>query len=64
MHDKHNTAGDFIYYRNNSDLESREGIEVEAGSLWKLDPKTNDLILVDDDQYASHPLDEKLFTQE
>ncbi|MGI0106753.1 hypothetical protein [Salinimicrobium sp. WS361] len=52
------------FYRNNSDLESREGIEVEAGSLWKLNPGTKDLILVDDDQYASCELDEENFYKE
>jgi hypothetical protein len=50
-----------MYYRNINDLISTEGIEVEAGSLWKLNPETNDLILEDQDQYASYPLDEKLF---
>ena len=52
------------FYRNKQDLESREGIEVEAGSLWRLNPETNDLVLVDEDQYATHPLDEKLFSLE
>lgn len=64
MHDKHNTSGQSLFYRNKEDLESREGVEVEAGSLWKLTPGTSELVLEDEDQYASHPLDEKLFKKE
>lgn len=41
-------------YRNVTDLTSIEGIEVDAGSLWKL--KNEILVLVDDDQYATHLL--------
>lgn len=41
-------------YRNVIDVTSIEGIEVDAGSLWKLE---NDLlVLEDDDQYATHLL--------
>jgi|TARA_Y100000589_G_C27083425_1_gene600662 hypothetical protein len=43
-------------YRNKTDLTSIEGIEVDAGSLWKLE---NDiLVLVDEDQYVTHLLTE------
>ena len=45
------------FYRNNTDLMSIEGIQVDEGSLWKLDPKQNVLILEDDDQYATAYLD-------
>lgn len=47
-------------YRNQEDLVSIEGIEVEAGSLWELKPD-NILVLVDEDQYASYVLDSELF---
>ena len=40
------------YYRNSIDVISKEGIEVEAQSLWEL--KNKRLVLVDDDQYATH----------
>ncbi|WP_417237183.1 MULTISPECIES: hypothetical protein [Flavobacteriaceae] len=43
-----------IYYRNSIDVISKEGIEVEAQSLWQL--KNQILVLVDDDQYATHDL--------
>ena len=41
-------------YRNSIDVISIEGIQVDAGSLWKL--QNNLLILEDDDQYATHLL--------
>ena len=41
-------------YRNSVDVISIEGIEVDAGSLWEL--KEGLLVLVDDDQYATHEL--------
>lgn len=56
MHDKSE------YYRNQEDIVSREGIEVESGSLWEL--KENQLVLVDDDQYASADLDPHKFKKE
>lgn len=43
-----------LEYRNKQDLVSTEGIFVDAGSLWVL--KNNLLVLVDDDQYATHKL--------
>lgn len=43
-----------MYYRNTIDVISIEGIEIEAHSLWKLEKKH--LVLVDDDQYATHVL--------
>jgi hypothetical protein len=46
------------FYRNNKDITSIEGIEVDNGSLWKLDPEQNLLILEDEDQYATALLDE------
>jgi hypothetical protein len=60
------------YYRNNKDVTSIEGIEVDAGSLWKTAQMnsngTNELkrnqteqiilILEDDDQYATAYLNE------
>ena len=49
-------------YRNEEDLVSIEGIEVEAGSLWELQ-SDNLLVLVDDDQYASYYLDDEKFTK-
>lgn len=44
-------------YRNKADLLSDEGIEVEAYSLWN--KKGDQVILVDDDQFASCTLDER-----
>lgn len=45
------------YFRNKKDLESIEKIEVDASSLWKLDPLQKLLVLEDDDQYVSTNLD-------
>ena len=50
-----------MYYRNLEDLVSLEGIEVEAGSLWKLERNGKRLVLVDDDQYCSAPMDQSKF---
>lgn len=41
-------------YRNAIDITSIEGIIVDAGSLWEF--KHHILVLVDDDQYATHLL--------
>lgn len=46
------------YFRNKKDVISIEEIEVDNGSLWKLDTEQNLLILEDDDQYATAYLDE------
>jgi len=43
------------HYRNLEDLTSPEGEFVEAGSLWSL--KDQILVLVDEDRYASCPID-------
>jgi len=53
-----------MYYRNLKDLVSIEGIEVEAGSLWKHEQEDNLLVLIDEDQYASTQLDEDSFIDE
>jgi hypothetical protein len=39
-------------FRNIVDVTSKEGIFVEAGSLWRLTGE-NDLTLVDDDQHVT-----------
>ena len=52
------------FYRNKVDLVSLEGIEVEAGSLWKLNPELNLLELIDEDQYVSAAMEEQSFEQE
>tara|TARA_Y100000034_G_C6781109_1_gene349151 strand:+ start:643 stop:795 length:153 start_codon:yes stop_codon:yes gene_type:complete len=39
-------------YRNKTDIDSIEGIQVDAGSLWQL--KDCFMVLVDDDQYVTH----------
>ena len=52
-----------MYYRNLEDLISLEGIEVEAGSLWKLERNGKRLVLVDDDQYCSAPMDQSKFEE-
>lgn len=46
------------YYRNLRDINSIEGIQVDAGSLWKMDTKQNLLILEDEDQYATAQLND------
>jgi hypothetical protein len=50
-----------MFFRNTKDLISIEGIEVEAGSLWKKN-KEEMLVLVDADQYVSSHLDEDFTT--
>ena len=47
------------YYRNKIDVISKEGIFVDAESLWKLEGEM--LILVDEDQYVSFPFSESKF---
>ena len=42
-----------MYYRNITDIISDQNIEIEAGSLWKLDEETFVMTLVDDDQYIT-----------
>lgn len=42
------------FYRNTRDITSIEGIEVDNGSLWRLDESQNLLVLEDEDQYVSH----------
>ena len=42
-----------MYYRNITDIISDQNIEIEAGSLWKLDVETFILTLVDDDQHIT-----------
>ena len=42
------------HYRNTEDLTTAENEFVEAGSLWLLENEV--LILVDDDRYATSPL--------
>ncbi len=44
-------------YRNNINVISIEGIEIDEGSLWRFDESTNLLILVDDDEFITHKLD-------
>ena len=46
------------FYRNKIELTSIEGIEVDEGSLWKLDPEQNLLVLEDEDQYATAQLND------
>lgn len=43
------------YFRNKIQLTSKEGIEVDRGSLW-IQKDKKELILVDDDQYATTEL--------
>ena len=50
-----------MFYRNHQDLVSIEGIEVEAGSLWKFKPDLDLLVLEDEDQFASYSLDTSKF---
>lgn len=49
-------------YRNYNDLVSFEGIPVDAGSLWRKQGQL--MVLVDDDQYATHAFDEAEFYEE
>lgn len=42
-----------MYYRNITDIIADQNVEIEAGSLWKLDEETFILTLVDDDQYIT-----------
>lgn len=44
------------YYRNSKLMHTKQGGEIETGSLWK--EKDGELVLVDDDQYASSPITE------
>lgn len=44
------------FYRNTIDITSNEGVDIDAGSLWKL--QDDELILIDDDQHVTSPLTE------
>ena len=48
-------------YRNNQDVRSLQGVEVEAGSLWDYYPKIELLILVDEDQHLTADFDAQMF---
>lgn len=48
-----------MYYRNEIDLISHEGGEVDAGSLWL--KKGELMILVDEDEYVTTAYDENIF---
>ena len=48
-----------MYYRNEIDLISHEGVEVDAGSLWL--KKGELMILVDEDEYVTTAYDENIF---
>lgn len=47
-----------LYYRNRRDVISLEGIEVDAGSLWKWQSDRNLLVLQDEDQDITAQLNE------
>lgn len=51
-----------VFYRNVEDIKSKDGILIDAGSLWKMNQK-GVLVLVDDDQYIEAVHDSKLFEQ-
>lgn len=42
-----------MYYRNITVIIADQNVEIEAGSLWKLDEDTFILTLVDDDQHIT-----------
>jgi len=50
-----------ILFRNKEDLKSIEKIDIDAGSLWKLNQETNQLVLVDDDQHVTHAFEKNNF---
>lgn len=52
-----------MWYRNNKPVISTQGVEIDETSLWKLDPEQNVLVLEDDDQYQTHPLDLEVFEE-
>ena len=51
-----------MHYRNRIDLVSREGIYIDAFSLWQR--KENLCILVDQDQHCTLPYSEDVFIEE
>lgn len=50
-----------MFYRNKISVVSMQGVEIDETSLWKLDKRSNVLVLVDNDQYQTHKLDLELF---
>jgi len=50
-------------FRNIKEVISKEDIAIESGSLWLLEAGQKDLVLDDDDQYASTKLDEDTFLE-
>lgn len=42
-----------MYYRNTTDIITDQGVEIDAGSLWKLDEKTFIMTLEDEDQHIT-----------
>jgi hypothetical protein len=50
------------FYRNTCDLVSLEGIEVDNGALWAVDLEKDILVLVDEEQYATHKLNGNFVT--
>lgn len=52
-----------MWYRNNKPVISTQGVQIDETSLWRLDPEQNLLVLEDDDQYQTHPLDLEVFEE-
>ncbi len=48
-----------MYYRNSKLMYTKQGGEIETGSLWK--KKDGVLVLVDDDQYAESPITDDFY---
>lgn len=48
------------YYRNAIEVTTKQGVEVEAHSLWHVEAD-GVLVLDDEDQYATHPLDDNFY---
>lgn len=42
------------HYQNQVEVTSKEGIHIDAHSLWKWNDNLQILVLVDDDEYITH----------
>lgn len=51
-------------YRNVKPTIADQGVLVDEQSLWELDKSNNRMVLIDQDQYLTAPIDHHLFKLE
>ena len=57
--DDHDIADKPQQYRNITEVESNEGMQVDKGALW--DKRGDKFVLIDEDEYITHDFNQHLF---